>query len=116
MAAGTMQRASGELIIDSPGSPSVRIALEKDCYKIGRSSTNDFPFPNDQSLSREHLAFERRSGGWTIRDLASRNGTNVNGTRLIDAIPLTHGDRITAGHLSIRYDTQGEFEDAKLHE
>ena len=111
-----MQRTSGELIIDSPGNPSVRIPLDKESYKIGRSSTNDLPFPNDQSLSREHLIFERTREGWTIRDLASRNGTNVNGRRLIDAVPLTHGDRITAGHLSIRFDTEGEFEDAKLHD
>ncbi|HEY3454883.1 MAG TPA: SpoIIE family protein phosphatase [Bryobacteraceae bacterium] len=116
MATGATQRASSELIIDSPGSPSIRIPLETDRYTIGRSSTNDLPFPNDQSLSREHLTFERTPEGWTIRDLASRNGTQVNGTRLFDAVPLAHGDRISAGHLSIRYDTQGEFKDAKLHE
>jgi serine phosphatase RsbU (regulator of sigma subunit) len=32
------------------------------------------------------------------------------------ATPLTHGDRITAGHVSIRYDVRGEFADAKMRE
>ena len=91
----------------------MRIRLEKERYKLGRSATNDLSFPADQSLSREHLVFERAPEGWTIRDLASRNGTLLNGTRLGDAIPLKHGDRITAGHLSIRYDAQGEFPDAR---
>jgi serine phosphatase RsbU (regulator of sigma subunit) len=113
MAAGPAPRVSSELVIDSPGHASLRVRLEKERYKLGRSAANDLAFPADQSLSREHLVFERTSEGWTIRDLASRNGTQVNGTRLSDAVRLAHGDRITAGHLAIRYDTEGEFQDAK---
>ncbi|HZQ53091.1 MAG TPA: SpoIIE family protein phosphatase [Bryobacteraceae bacterium] len=113
MAASPAPHAFTELVIDSPGHTSMRIRLEKDRYKLGRSATNDLSFPADQSLSREHLVFERTPEGWNIRDLASRNGTLLNGSRLSDAMPLKHGDRITAGHLSIRYDAQGEFPDAR---
>lgn len=113
MAAGPAPRVSSELVIDSPGHTSIRVRLEKERYKLGRSGTSDLPFPADQSLSREHFLLERTPEGWTIRDLASRNGTLVNGTRLNGTVRLAHGDRITAGHLSIRYDTQGEFQDAK---
>lgn len=113
MAASPAPHAFTEVVIDSPGHSSMRIRLEKERYKLGRSATNDLPFPADQSLSREHLVFERAPGGWTVRDLASRNGTLLNGSRLGGAAPLKHGDRITAGHLSIRYDAQGEFPDAK---
>jgi phosphoserine phosphatase RsbU/P len=116
MATAAYAGPSAELVIDSPNEPSLRIRLEKDSYKLGRSGTNDLPFPTDQSLSREHLVFERTQDGWTIRDLASRNGTQVNGTRVTSATPLTHGDRITAGHLSIRYDARGEFADAKIRD
>jgi serine phosphatase RsbU (regulator of sigma subunit) len=90
--------------------------LEKDSYKLGRSGTNDLPFPTDRSLSREHLLFKRTYDGWTIRDLASRNGTLINGAQVTEAIPLAHGDRITAGHVSIRYDLRGDFIDAKIRE
>ncbi|HEX7361545.1 MAG TPA: SpoIIE family protein phosphatase [Bryobacteraceae bacterium] len=113
MAAGAVQRTSSELVIDVPGVPSIRIPLDRDSYKLGRSASNDLPFPGDQSLSREHLVFERTADGWTIRDLASRNGSYVNGVRLTAPAGLAHGDRITAGHLSIRYDTRGEFQDAQ---
>jgi serine phosphatase RsbU (regulator of sigma subunit) len=109
MAIGPIPGRSPELVIDSPGKATLRIPLEKDSYKLGRSSANDLPFPNDQSLSREHVVFESTSEGWRIRDLLSRNGTQVNGIRLNGATPLTHGDRITAGRLSIRYDARGEF-------
>ncbi len=116
MAIGPIPGRSPELVIDSPGKPTLRIRLEKDSYKIGRSSTNDIPFPGDQSLSREHLAFESTSGVWMVRDLLSRNGTHVNGTRLDGAASLAHGDRIIAGRLSIRYDASGEFVDTRTEQ
>lgn len=116
MAAGAVQRSSDELVIDVAGMPSIRISLDRDRYRLGRSASNDLPFPGDQSLSREHLVFERTAEGWTIRDLNSRNGSYVNGVRLTAPASLAHGDRITAGHLSIRYDTQGEFQDAQPRE
>lgn len=116
MATGAAPCPSAELVIDSAGRSSLRIHLEKDSYKLGRSGTNDLPFPTDQSLSREHLVFERAYDAWTLRDLASRNGTLINGTRVNGTTPLKHGDRITAGHVSIRYDLHGEFADAKIRE
>ena len=111
MAIGPTPGRSPELVIDSPGNPTLRIQLEKSSYKLGRSAANDLPFPSDQSLSREHLVFECTPDGWRVRDLVSRNGTQVNGTRLNSATPLAHGDRIIAGRLSIRYDASGQFVD-----
>src|SRR5690349_8948165 len=116
MAAGTASCASAELVIDSPAKPSFRVRLEKDSYTLERSGTNDLGFPTDQSLSREHLVFERTGDEWTIRDLGSRNGTQINGARMNGSAALAHGDRITAGHVSIRFDVRGEFADAKTRE
>ena len=109
----TSRGATGELIIDSPDARSIRVLLERQSYRVGRSTANELSFPGDQRLSREHLVFERTPDGWTVRDIGSRNGTWVNGIRLTDAAKLAHGDRITAGHISIRYDVRGEFRDAK---
>src|SRR5690242_1880027 len=100
----TSRGATGELIIDSPDARSIRVLLERQSYRVGRSTANELSFPGDQRLSREHLVFERTPEGWTVRDIGSRNGTWVNGIRLTDAAKLAHGDRITAGHISIRYD------------
>jgi predicted component of type VI protein secretion system len=87
--------------------------LEHDRYKLGRSSVSDLAFPGDQKLSREHLVFERIGEGWTVRDSGSRNGSQLNGARLTGTVRLAHGDQITAGHLSIRYDMRGELTDTK---
>jgi sigma-B regulation protein RsbU (phosphoserine phosphatase) len=99
------------LIIDSPGAASTKVHLEQRRYRLGRSSVNELAFPADEKLSREHLVFERTAEGWTLEDLGSRNGTKVNGVRVTTTTRLAHGDRIAAGHLSIRYGRGGEFTD-----
>jgi serine phosphatase RsbU (regulator of sigma subunit) len=116
MATHIMQRAAAELVIDSPDARSVRVPLEGERYRVGRSSANELSFPADQRLSREHLVFEKTSEGWTVRDVGSRNGTCVNGSQITGTVPLAHGDRVTAGHLSIRYDARGEFSNARSYD
>jgi sigma-B regulation protein RsbU (phosphoserine phosphatase) len=116
MATENLPRLPGELVIDSPDARGIRIPLEQTRYRLGRSTANELSFPGDQRLSREHLRFERVAKGWTVRDLGSRNGAWINGAQLAGTVGLTHGDCITAGHLSIRYDTRGEFRDAKSYE
>jgi sigma-B regulation protein RsbU (phosphoserine phosphatase) len=105
-----------ELVIEAPGVATRRISLDQERYQLGRSSTNELAFPADPKLSREHLVFEHSTEGWTVRDLDSRNGTQVNGVRLTKATRLNHGDCITAGHLSMCYDTRGEFTRTQPHE
>ncbi|MBV9267937.1 MAG: FHA domain-containing protein, partial [Acidobacteriaceae bacterium] len=107
---------TGDLIIDSPGAATERVHLDRDRYRLGRSSLNELAFPQDQKLSREHLLFERCPDGWVVRDVGSRNGTQINGTRLMGPKQLAHGDQIMAGHLVIRYDMRGEFSEAKTKE
>jgi serine phosphatase RsbU (regulator of sigma subunit) len=108
--------STGDLAIDSLKAATVRVHLEKDQYRLGRASSNELAFPADQKLSREHLVFELVDGIWTLRDLKSRNGTYINGLRITGPTRLAHGDRITAGHLSIRYDLRNEFKDAKAND
>lgn len=68
---------------------------------LGRATTNELCYPEDFGLSRQHLVFEKAAGQWTIRDLGSKNGTVVNGFRILAATPLSNGDVINAGHLQI---------------
>jgi GAF domain-containing protein len=114
MSAATGAEAA-DLVIDSPGGASMRVHLDDKRYRLGRSSSNELAFVEDQKLSREHLVFERTSEAWTVRDVGSRNGTRINGVRLIGSACLSHGDRISAGHLTIHYDTRREFADAGLN-
>jgi phosphoserine phosphatase RsbU/P len=116
MAAAAIKPTTADLVIDSPGTATMRVHLEREEYRLGRAPVNELAFPADQKLSREHLLFQRVTDGWVLRDLNSRNGTFVNGARVVEPTRLAHGDRITAGHLCIRYDVCGEFKDAKFDE
>ena len=50
----------------------------------------------DTFASLRHARIERKSNGFLIRDLRSRNGTYVNGARVLEAM-LGDGDRIRVG-------------------
>jgi predicted component of type VI protein secretion system len=70
--------------------------LVKDVLTIGRDMSNDVVI-NDAEVSRNHGRLTSQSGGYLIEDLASTNGTFVNGQRLIGPKLLNPGDVIGLG-------------------
>jgi general secretion pathway protein E len=71
------------------------VRLRSQPLTIGRHESNSLVL--DESLaSRFHCVIERGVGKWIVRDLQSRNGTTVNGTRVMQA-ELKHGDVIGVG-------------------
>ncbi len=94
-----------ELQILSPDGQNRFIPLEADRISLGRSAAAELSFPDDSGLSRQHLAIERDGDGWALLDLGSKNGTMLNGARVNGRVPLKSGDRITAGHLILVYDS-----------
>lgn len=70
--------------------------LVKDVLTIGRDMNNDVVV-NDAEVSRNHGRLTSQSGGYLIEDLASTNGTFVNGQRLIGPKLLNPGDVIGLG-------------------
>ncbi|WP_322818422.1 FhaA domain-containing protein [Tepidiforma sp.] len=80
------------------GGPSV--ALTHTPFIIGRGPEADLVLA-DLSVSRRHAEIRLRSdGALEIRDLGSRNGTFLDGTRIAAAV-LEIGDRITLGQVTI---------------
>lgn len=64
---------------------------------IGRGKSADI-YLNYPSVSRQHAALCRgESGDWTIYDLDSKGGTQVNGERVEGSAPVKLGDTITLG-------------------
>ena len=96
-----------ELAIRSSGGVRV-VRLERDRYLLGRLRSNDISFPDDGSLSKQHLAFERDGEGWAVVDLGSRNGTFVNGARVLDRRRLEPGDRVRAGKVVVTFGVNPE--------
>jgi ABC-type multidrug transport system ATPase subunit len=63
---------------------------------IGRLPDNDVVL-DDLLVSRRHAELHRCAGGWRVVDLASANGTYVNGRRVTEK-PLCEGDVVGVGH------------------
>lgn len=90
-----------ELFITLPDGRQRTCALADRPLTLGRGAASELCFPEDGGLSRQHLVFEPVRGGWTVRDLGSKNGTQINGERLTGPHTLQPGDRLTASRLSI---------------
>jgi pSer/pThr/pTyr-binding forkhead associated (FHA) protein len=69
---------------------------------VGSHQSNDVVVDSD-GVSRVHAVFERFGDTWTVRDLGSRNGTFVNGARIIGEQALHSGDEILLGRLRLLF-------------
>jgi FHA domain len=77
---------------------------------IGRYAGNTIVIP-DETVSRHHARFRRTNQGYVVEDLSSANGLFVNGKRVTDPRPLTHGDVIRLGDLiELAYEVMSESE------
>ena len=95
-----------DLQILSPDGNSRVIQLIDRNITLGRSSTADICFPDDNGLSRQHLVIEPKGGDtWQLRDLGSKNGTKLNGVSCASPTLLRQGDRVMAGHLVLIFDS-----------
>jgi DNA-binding CsgD family transcriptional regulator len=79
------------------------VALVAGRLTLGTDPANDLVLPADPTLSRLHAALERYGAGWCVRDLDSRNGTFVNGRRILGERPLRPGDELRAGATRLVY-------------
>ncbi len=68
---------------------------------IGRHTDNDIQLL-DPEVSKAHLTLEARSDGVFLTDLASANGTLVNGT-VVSSCRLHDGDAIQVGNTLLRF-------------
>jgi len=94
------------LYLTAPGMPAQKFLLDRPVTTIGRSSMNDLPV-SDKMLSRQHARIVKDgNGGLTVEDLGSRNGTFLNGERLVSLQPLKSGDRITVGGVTLKVESE----------
>ena len=57
---------------------------------------------HDPGASRRHAQLREQQGTWTLTDLGSTNGTQVNG-QTVQQRALADGDRITIGTTVIEF-------------
>ena len=96
-----MKKIKYQLLFTKGPLKGLRYDVKEGEFHLGRSRTCDICIP-DPRLSRKHCLFVVSKDGFSIVDLASVNGTIVNGTPIDATIrPLKVGDRITVGDTSL---------------
>jgi len=93
------------LVLSGPLKDST-IPLPEGEITIGREASNGITVI-DPSVSRKHCLVSGQDGRFLVRDLDSRNGTQVNGTG-VEEQWLQHGDEIAAGDSSFLFLLQDE--------
>ena len=71
-------------------------------YLIGREGAD--VALDDEKVSRKHAELGLYGpGAFVLRDLASTNGTRLNGKRISDKVKLNHWDEIRVGDTVLRF-------------
>jgi pSer/pThr/pTyr-binding forkhead associated (FHA) protein len=77
------------------------VPLSGERLTIGRAPGNDVVLADDGQVSRVHAVLEHLGGSWSVRDVSSRNGTFVNGTRVSGESRIGAGDELRIGRTRI---------------
>jgi pSer/pThr/pTyr-binding forkhead associated (FHA) protein len=85
----------------------IPVALVEDRYNIGKAADMDVVVPGDAAVSAVHAAIERHGSRWLIRDLDSKNGTFVNGERILGERGLRDRDEILLGKTRVVFYAHG---------
>jgi sigma-B regulation protein RsbU (phosphoserine phosphatase) len=104
-ASPALARTGEELIVHSPDGSFKVVPLAGESISLGRAPSNTLAYPDDNGLSRQHFVIERSGADLRLRDLGSKNGTELNSQRVSGSVALQPGDRIRAGRLVIEYRT-----------
>ena len=84
------------------------VTLSGDEFSIGRAPENDLAIEDDNTVSKFHAVLRRQKHRWTILDLDSRNGTKLNGERVVQEMMLRDHINIEIGHARLVYLNQAE--------
>jgi two-component system, NtrC family, response regulator AtoC len=99
-ASARLAEGSVVLLVLAPGGIRSFELPRSGVSSIGRAPTSDL-FIDHPSVSRNHAEIAADPEGARVRDLASRNGTRLNGERLTDgAVLLKIGDQIAFGDVT----------------
>ncbi|WP_091531160.1 FHA domain-containing protein [Fontimonas thermophila] len=99
----------GKLIVTDSSGRSQEYVLDKERVTIGRHPDNDICL-NDKAVSGHHAVVITILQDSFLEDLDSTNGTQVNG-KPIAKHPLTHGDVITIGRNTLKFEGEKGADD-----
>ena len=96
-------RNSARLVIKNGGFEGMAFELTAEETLIGRNPTTDITLLDD-GISREHaiILYDPESDSYSLEDLQSTNGTQVNGKR-VRSVTLADGDEVRVGRTLFRF-------------
>lgn len=100
-AVAALPKGSALLIVKRGPSDGSRFLLDVDVTTAGRHPNAEI-FLDDVTVSRKHAEFRRDAQGFTVNDLASLNGTYVNGN-IVDSVRLSDGDEVQIGKFKLTF-------------
>lgn len=88
------------LSTDIDGPPLTRLYTAPEVV-LGREPACDFPI-NDQTVSAHHARLSYRQNQWWLEDMASTNGTYLNGEAVTSPVVITQGDTLRLGQVGVK--------------
>jgi pSer/pThr/pTyr-binding forkhead associated (FHA) protein len=85
-----------KLTIEDDEGQQTSLSLAVDEYRLGRAEANTIRL-TDRNVSRNHAILKKNGQGWLVKDLASYNGTYVNGVRVAGEQLVSNGDIVQLG-------------------
>jgi HD-GYP domain-containing protein (c-di-GMP phosphodiesterase class II) len=89
------------LILNTSDRSELRYPLTRFPVSIGRDERNDIVL-KDEECSRFHIRIKKRGRLYILEDLESKNGTHLNGDRVVNAV-IHSEDRILIGTTEFRF-------------
>jgi hypothetical protein len=102
------------LAIEEPGLPDKRFEIKEAVTSIGTGADNDIVL-KDKAVSRHHVKIRIEGQRYFIYDLASTNGTKVNGRKTTKK-SIKEGDDIEIGHTRMTFKAEALPSEAPEYE
>jgi pSer/pThr/pTyr-binding forkhead associated (FHA) protein len=91
------------VVVTSPsGEPAQGTSIGLDAIMTLGRDVNNAVVVDDQFASAQHAVLTFRGRTWYVEDLASTNGTFVNGVQIEGVSPLGYGDEVQLGQVRMR--------------
>src|SRR5512140_3138485 len=95
-----------EIVVSEKAGPGRRLELESRDITVGRAEENDICLPR-RNISKKHTRIALEGGAVVVSDLASTNGTWINGKKLDAPQPVGPSDRIHIGDFVLTVEPKG---------
>ena len=101
-AIGALPAGSALLVVRRGPNVGARFLLDADLTTVGRHPDADI-FLDDVTVSRRHAEFLRSGTRFEVKDLASLNGTYLDGNRINGTVALHDGAEVQVGKFRLTF-------------